>query len=576
MAINRFDQYQESEYVPQYVPLPIEDISRAATFRQGKHEENLAKNDYLDDLLGTIPSLGQDDPEKKRIINEYRQQMQEYGQSGDYSQAGSYVRRLTQKFKNDLVTGKLGAIKGSYDNYLKDIEQINKSDIPSYEKERLKQIRLQEYQGIGEDTGEGFFNQIYRPQATAGYFDLGKTAIEVASKMSPQVIKSTTGWDRGADGVWTKGTFKTTELPADVIEKVVAPYLANDPKAQDYLYQASKVYGVDPQAFLVNEVTKAARTAGAVLKRNDKEVDQDMNIEPEWYNGMMNMYSGAAEIPVNVPATVTYDANGNKQIDMSSGWSFRSILPGVGSLGGVPALIKNKDFTPQTFKHTFTENENKILDAAYIRYNQKPETDYEKAVLYNKYLAEKADQSVNLVYNQYTANKYNPKQGLEKTNELFFPQGEGKSVGAAALTRNFKKLQGDGNNSYTGKGFIEYFQEKGLSPVLIAKGTADNPFFPASELLGLVDANGNVVEQYVMEGDKAEIGRNAMANNFYKANYSVDNTSEFELGGDKYKVRVVPVGQGGEQQAYLYINGKLEVTSTGANAITELINRLTQ
>lgn len=321
MAINRFDQYQESEYVPQYVPLPIEEIGRAAAFRQGKHEENLAKNDYLDDLLGTIPSLSQDDPEKKRIINEYRQQMQEYGQSGDYSQAGSYVRRLTQKFKNDLVTGKLGAIKGSYDNYLKDIEAIDKSDIPSYEKQRLKSVRLQEYQGIGEDTGEGFFNQIYRPQAVAGYYDLNKVALEVGSKINPQTIKRDFGWYDTGKGYWTNGTQKSTRLPAEVVMQLVKPYLANDPKALDYLNQAAKLHGVKPEEFMANQVMKAAETAGGILQRNDLEQTTDMKFTPKWMRGeqlledlMKNpeyLFDEKTENPLAPKLKFSVDSDGN-------------------------------------------------------------------------------------------------------------------------------------------------------------------------------------------------------------------------------------------------------------------------
>jgi hypothetical protein len=280
MATNQFDQYSYSGYEP----LPIDDIGRGLERRQLKHEQNLADMDQLDDAFGALKFLPQDDIRGKERLNQYRQQLDKFAKEGDYSQAKPFIRRVARAYANDLNSGYLGYTQQSYQNYLKDMDLIDKSDRPDYEKSLAKQMRFNQYKGI-DPTGE-LFNQYYKTAPVPEYVDLMKEASTYLKDMKPNEIATTSGWFQTPDGLrWLKNDQKVENLPKEVLHEAGINVLKNNPKVLNSLAFSALVSGKDPNQYLSEAIGETANTLSDIYKRKNVAYDQSMQSTPEWQYG---------------------------------------------------------------------------------------------------------------------------------------------------------------------------------------------------------------------------------------------------------------------------------------------------
>lgn len=274
--MNRFDQYFQSEYIPQYVPLPLEAIDRGITKRQNLHEENLASLDQLDDVFRKVNYLPQDKQLRDAELNNLRSQFEQFSKEGDYSQARQFIRRAANRFSENMASGPLGHIQKSYQNYYKDIEAIDKSNRPNQEKELAKQMRFKQYQGIDPTKGE-LFGQVYTNKPVAEYVNVLEEGMKYAKELKPSEIKSTSPWFQTADGMrWLQNSQKIEELPAEVIAQVSKYALLQNPKALESLAFTAQVQGRDPNEYVPLAIENAANTLGAMYQRKNVANDQSM------------------------------------------------------------------------------------------------------------------------------------------------------------------------------------------------------------------------------------------------------------------------------------------------------------
>lgn len=348
MATNQFDQYFGAEYVPQYTPLPIGELAQGLQYRQGKHEKNLAEMDQLEDLWANLKFLPQDEPKAREKLQTYRDQFTQFANQGDYSQASPFIRRAARAYMDDITSGYLGSTQQSYQNYIADMELIDKSDRPVYEKELAKRMRFNQYQGI-DPQGE-LFSQVYSKSTVPSYLDPLKVVHDYLKDMKPTEIATSSPWFQTPDGLrWIKNSQKVEELPAEVLRQAGINLLRNDPKLQESLAFSANVQGIDPREYIGAAIESAATSSANILKRRNVSMDQDMRFTPE---GMLEGQGSEFDMAGGYEDT-EYDNTYIPDLPEDSGFKMGPIMATpYGTIKG-PIYDKGEDYTdPKVLKES--------------------------------------------------------------------------------------------------------------------------------------------------------------------------------------------------------------------------------
>jgi len=464
MAINQFDQYFGAEYIPQYAPLPLDELSRGLDYRQGKHEKNLAEMDQLEDLWANIKVLPQDEPLVKQRLKGYRDEISKFADQGDYSQASPFIRRAARAYMDDITSGYLGSALQSYQNYFSDIEQIDKSDRPSYEKELAKNMRFRQYQGI--DPQRELFSQVYSKSTVPGFVDPLKVVHEYLKDMKPTEIASTSPWFQTPDGLrWIKNSQKIEELPEDRLREIGVNILSNDPKLRESLAFSAQVQGIDPDRYIDAAINEAASSSSRILRRRNVTTDQDMRFTPE------NMLEGFGTNKFSMEGGYEDTEYENIYVPKVSkaerGIKFR---PGTGLLPGTFYWDPGRDYTdPKVLKEDVGQEAWDTLSEFF-----KGDNDNETAYNISEYLKSVKDKPVSVRSIPITTNKEaNEAQGYLERNFLsrkfYVPTLDKTFTGKELLTNSdIRKSLGD----VKGKTVKDILREMDV----VGRYDIDNPF----------------------------------------------------------------------------------------------------
>lgn len=440
MATNQFDQYFGAEYVPQYTPLPIGELAQGLQYRQGKHEKNLAEMDQLEDLWANLKFLPQDEPKAREKLQAYRDQFTQFANQGDYSQASPFIRRAARAYMDDITSGYLGSTQQSYQNYLADMELIDKSDRPVYEKELAKRMRFNQYQGI-DPQGE-LFSQVYSKSTVPSYLDPLKVVHDYLKDMKPTEIATSSPWFQTPDGLrWIKNSQKVEELPAEVLRQAGINLLKNDPKLQESLAFSANVQGIDPREYIGAAIESAATSSANILRRRNVTMDQDMRFTPE---SMLEDQGSEFDMAGGYEDT-EYDNTYIPDLPEGSGFKMGPIMTTpYGTIKG-PIYDKGEDYTdPKVLKESLGKDTWDNLSEFF-----KGDTDNETAYNIAEYLKEAKGKPISVRSIPISTNKEaaQAKGYLERnflSRKFYVPSLDKSFTGKELLTNSdIRKSLGD-------------------------------------------------------------------------------------------------------------------------------------
>lgn len=99
MAVNRFYQPLQSQYVSQYVPFPVEYLQTALDKKQAGYDRDLEFSSQLGTLMGKIPHAYWDRNHAESISNEYVQELNKLYQDESFGEGDSYKKLIDLKNK---------------------------------------------------------------------------------------------------------------------------------------------------------------------------------------------------------------------------------------------------------------------------------------------------------------------------------------------------------------------------------------------------------------------------------------------------------------------------------------------
>ncbi len=257
MPITKYDRPTQFQYRN---TLPFEAIAAAGSMRQQQYDTNLAKADAIADVISKVQSVEKDTKQKKAILGDYESKIDKAIEDagGDYGQLSGFINSTNRELQKDLTRGKLSSIQTSYDQrtaYQKSLKELlnkdpKKGGIILEDFNNLMTASDRNYKGIGEIDPETETYAMWSGITPAGYVDGNKMAIDLASKMDPQVIAKNTGWRTitmpNGEVVYQKGKVTTSKLPESVIRNAVLQTMMDDPKLMGYLQQHVQ-YATSPE-----------------------------------------------------------------------------------------------------------------------------------------------------------------------------------------------------------------------------------------------------------------------------------------------------------------------------------------
>lgn len=173
----------------QFVPLPLEYMEKFLQRRQNKYDVSKAITDKVETELGKFKFLGQDTPQGRAHLQEYRnkinQMVEDVGY--DYSQLNAKTDQLKKEFTADVTGGYLGATTASYQNYAANVADIDKmvmkGDMTKERADWRKSQLLSNFAGTAQDE-TGWHS--YQKQTVGRDFDVEETMNQLGKDVHDQ------------------------------------------------------------------------------------------------------------------------------------------------------------------------------------------------------------------------------------------------------------------------------------------------------------------------------------------------------------------------------------------------------
>jgi hypothetical protein len=326
MGVNRYmipAEYKARQtYVPQYVPLPIDDLDKAMKTKQAELDKMTAFGEEASAL--SLNPLKPDEIEyanwKKGVDDEVDRltdlTLADTLPGKGYGKTRKDFIKFKQRVKRDLDPrlGKAGSIKSARDAHDAFFKKVDESDMSKSEKSAMKALYQSAYAeqgGIGTPSGESGAYQQYGTGDIAKRVDIYKTYGEgLAAKMKAAVrnntVKGSGFWDivkkYGQNDVdleswqqlWKKNTAKFKTLAPQLIEKVVRAAIMGDQDAVDFISQRAELGTLEknPEGYYHRRdhrdpkfqeafnsiLNNYVGVLGQTYKQSEIEYDQDMKL----------------------------------------------------------------------------------------------------------------------------------------------------------------------------------------------------------------------------------------------------------------------------------------------------------
>ena len=205
------------------------------------------------------------------------------------------VKGLRKRKNNEFsLEGKTGQAAAAFNQF-----KVNEANIMKDPRLTADQkvLGLQEaktnYTGVAEG-GQ------YQDYVGAAHIGIQDKAYDIANKMTPQEIKRVTGVEMDANGYYRDNGYVYKDLPSKYIEKVIKQALEGDQDLMAYAQEMERL-GIST---VEEELTKAAKNAGNVYQRKDRDYQSKMlpgNMQPTALNpkkGMFDMTNNWDTMPV--------------------------------------------------------------------------------------------------------------------------------------------------------------------------------------------------------------------------------------------------------------------------------------
>ena len=343
----------------QFTPTPFQNLAYMAEKKQQKVDKAFELESSLQDSFNKIGALDPDIPEKNRILNEYREQLNNIytNNKNNPNALVTNFKELQRKFTNELAYGKLGGIHNRYQGYAasktskeelgkkflegggeKGVSNEDAMQTLNYELTKLnaEPIRQTEYGGW----------ETYKPAPLQPTLNLTKIADDIGKEMRE---KPSSMENFGFQLIPGTGYYRDLETGAEVleaqaIERAVVNRMLTDPRVQGYVQNKNVITGtadaldtyfkatdekakVDPGAYTLNGVTYNPAIA--------KQVIADQTLNKDIYNAAKT----AADIYKYSKSTL--DAS------YLTDWQSKAAMT---KAAAEPAAV-----TPQTFSGQYTE-----------------------------------------------------------------------------------------------------------------------------------------------------------------------------------------------------------------------------
>ncbi len=151
MAINRYDQPAEAQFINTYVPIPFDDIAKVALLKQARIDEDLEKQQ---NMLATYSSFktapGQDERSRDKILSEIQQDfatLQEQPGTLGFRQG---LANITTKWGTDTRVQNLRRNQETYDKMLAEYNKAKQDKVPVQNLREMEET-LNNYYNYGEE-----------------------------------------------------------------------------------------------------------------------------------------------------------------------------------------------------------------------------------------------------------------------------------------------------------------------------------------------------------------------------------------------------------------------------------------
>jgi len=227
---NRFDTPKQQEYVSQYIPMPLEDISKLA--KEYKIEKNEALKSY--DAAATDIKPGLATTEHAKYLNEQKNKMLEdaynkAAQSGDYSSLNRDVVKIANTIKSNPL----------FEGIQRDIAQTKRANDQRYdpnftssvqdytdEKGNVKQLSLD------QTFDESYYNVINPGNTNKEYSPIFNQIKPIVSKIYEQPVTKSWVDENGITHSQTlQEGIEAEGLRRSQVRDIIASYIKDDPNA---------------------------------------------------------------------------------------------------------------------------------------------------------------------------------------------------------------------------------------------------------------------------------------------------------------------------------------------------------
>lgn len=214
MAGKIFQDLSYSNYVPQAMPLPTQELAMLGATLDDKYNRDKVAAQMLEDDWLKVKSLDKDMALRNQKLQEYRDTLKNAvtESGGAYEKLGPLIEQQARKFKQDMTYGQLGSIQGNYNMRQQDIKDImDNKDISSAKKDALLRIAIGNYQGVGEGGENGIYNR-YSGVTPAKDVNLAEKADKIIAGWKADKNTTISVPTKGADGKMYMSTKKVSEI----------------------------------------------------------------------------------------------------------------------------------------------------------------------------------------------------------------------------------------------------------------------------------------------------------------------------------------------------------------------------
>jgi hypothetical protein len=455
---SRYWQSIEHNPVEKFVPLPLD-------FMQKRLEEKQQKKDLTESQIYSMRDDDISTPYIRKTADEQRvlQGQQQYKQKrdellnkfleakteGDISGLSRDIINVN-RWKQDMLkpTGEFGIIKQNYETYQKQLEQLDKSELPSDMKELAKQKLYNDFKTSGgtsynPQTGSyNLMNQYTLPQNIKMTEFMQKVGRDIEDqKRDIQRVKIVNG-----EQIWTLRD--GTEIrPEEKIRSIVEHAMKSDPEVQAYMRFGQNV-GYDVNNIIKNKALEAAKIYG----KYDITHNEDMKETGKGYQSGVNAANKIIEeeqtyrVPLEGQTYKELDPNDLLKGDIVIG---DKTIPGTPRYGEVTGTQIQKETVPINYKGIKGSQLNQMLSGNYFKTDptgNKIFMQFDKNPKLKEIALNMSNKNPNLTAEdiiKFSVNNYNQiqKAHSKKDDVVFFPTKGKEEDMRARLVSNYDPEQ---------------------------------------------------------------------------------------------------------------------------------------